>query len=128
MSAVRSRIAVVGTIGSLLAVGVLFTNFLPFRQILAQQRSLEHSQVQLAALQGENVLLEREVEALMSDSEIERIAREYFGYVMPGEQAIVVVSPPGSGPVAPSALPVLERDLPWWQQVWDFLTGRDLSG
>ncbi|HEY5578552.1 MAG TPA: septum formation initiator family protein [Acidimicrobiia bacterium] len=124
----RSRMAVVVTIALLLLAAALFTNILPFRQIFAQHEALELAQTQLRLLQEENGTLELEVAALMTDTEVERIAREYFGYVMPGEQAIVIVSPAEEQAAQESEPPVTEDGRPWWQEVWDFLTGRDQTG
>jgi cell division protein FtsB len=121
----RSRVTVMLTIATLVIAAALFTNFLPFRQILAQQRALDLTRTQLEVLREENTRLEQEVTALMTDAEVERLAREYFGYVMPGEQAIVVVSP--SEERRPAAEPASEQhEHTWWQAFWDFLTGRDL--
>jgi len=124
----RSRMTLVITIALLLLAASLFTNILPFRQIFAQHEALELAQTQLRLLQEENATLELEVAALMTDTEVERIARENFGYVMPGEQAIVIVSPEGEPADQDLDPPVAQADRPWWQKWWDFLTGHDQAG
>ncbi len=63
-------------------------------------------------------------------SEIERLAREKLGYVRPGEVAYVVLEPPfipttTTQPPAEDP-PVEDRSL--LSEVWDFVTGADLSG
>ena len=63
----------------------------------------------------------------MTDSEVERIAREYFGYVMPGEEAIVIVSPTGELALSGDPGHVVDAERSWWQAVWEFLSGRDLE-
>ncbi len=115
------------------ALAAVLTYVFPFRQIIAQQRAVAQAEESLAVLRSENDRLEAEVAALQTPTEVERMAREQFGLVMPGEVAYVVVSPPDE---------FLERDQtqvaaepedpaarvlpPWAQKAWDFLTGRDL--
>jgi hypothetical protein len=86
------------------------------------------AEAQLVAIEAENQRLEREIEALQTPQEIERLAREQFGLVRPGEVGYVVVVPPGSTETSLPPEPSLERpdEQPWWRDVWDFLTGRDL--
>lgn len=112
--------ALVGLVVAALAV-------VPFRQVLARERSVALSQEKLDALVEENLRLEQMVAALQTDEEIERLAREQFGLVMPGEVGYVAVIPEGVDDPAPvERRTTLDRDTPWWQQVWDFLTGRDI--
>jgi len=117
-------------IGTLIGLVVAAAGIFPFRQIIAQERAVDLAEAQLAAIQAENVRLEREIEALQTPQEIERLAREQFGLVQPGEVGYVVVVPPGSTPAEPPPEPTLDRpeERPWWRDVWDFLTGRDLIG
>ena len=70
-------IPVMLVIGMIVAV----TNVFPFRQIIAQNRQVEETRAELGTLQAENEQLARETEALRTPSEVERIAREDFGYV-----------------------------------------------
>ena len=123
----RSRFALVLTLAILLLAASLFTNIFPFRQILAQHEALEVATTRLDVLREENGRLSEEVSALMADTEVERIAREYFGYVMPGERAIVIVAPAGEPIPRPPTVVLTEVDRSWWQVIWDFLTGRDLN-
>ncbi|MFQ5967085.1 MAG: septum formation initiator family protein [Acidimicrobiia bacterium] len=123
----RSRLALVLTLALLISAAALFTNILPFRQILAQHDALDRATARLELLQEENGRLSEEVTALMSDAEVERIAREYFGYVMPGELAIVIVAPSGEPMPRPVTVVPTEVDRALWQTVWDFLTGHDLT-
>ena len=69
-----------------------------------------------------------EVAALESDAEVERLAREQFGLVRPGELGYVVISPADEPAPAPEREATLDRpgEQPWWRDLWDFLTGRDL--
>jgi len=98
----------------------------PFRQIIAQQRSVDLAESQLDALVAENRKLEQEIAALQSPQEVERLAREQFGLVMPGDVAYVAIVPEGGVRDDPDPEPAFERSVPWWKNLWNFLTGKDL--
>lgn len=111
----------------LVALAATLSGILPFRQIIAQGRAVELSERKLAALEGETERLEGAARLLETPNEVERLAREEFGYVRPGEVAYVVVTAPGS--VAPS-VPETVAEPPrrhWWDPIFDFLTGQDLD-
>jgi cell division protein FtsL len=111
-----------------LTAAVLLTNVFPYRKILAQQQQVADAQEQFETLRAENDRLEAEATALSTDAEIERLARENLGYVRPGELAYVVLEPPATEVQAPPVEPVEpppEEDT-WYQNLWDFLTGKDL--
>jgi cell division protein FtsB len=116
----------------ILAVVVLVvvgaSGIFPFRQILAQNRSVDLAQEQLDALTQENRRLEQEIAALQSPQEVERMAREQFGLVRPGEIAYVAVAPEGdaSASDATASPRTFEKSTPWWRSLWNFLTGSDL--
>ena len=84
-----------------LAVGVL-----PTRTYLDQRRQLEQAQQRVRLLDIENQRLAARVEKLHSDTEIERLAREQYNLVHPGEEAYSVL---------PAPLPPV--DLP---SIWPF--------
>jgi hypothetical protein len=111
-----------------LVAGVLGGVF-PFRQMFAHHRQVDAAEQQLADLQAANAELEGEIAKLQSPVEIERIAREQFGLVRPGETGYVV-EVPDTGPVlAADTDQTDEEEAPsgFWQGIWDFLTGRDLE-
>ena len=110
------------------ALALTLSGFLPFRQLVSQQRQIERAQDQLTALQRENQVLSEDIEMLGTDAEIERIAREQYGLVRPGEVAYVVVTPRETPIVAVPPDPIVRSDeRPWWQRVWDFITGDDVN-
>ncbi len=111
---------------ALLALAVVVAGILPFRQVLAQRNAVDAAEEQLAAIEEENRLLEARIVALQSPEEVERLAREQFGLVRPGETGYVVITPPGEAVPETEPEPV-SPDKPWWEDVWDFLTGRDLT-
>ena len=117
---------------ALLVLGVaLVTAVIPFRQIIDQQRRVEAAAVELAAITAENRILEAEVAALNSPEEIERLAREQLGYVMPGDIAYVVLEPadePTTTTAPPPITAEVQPEVPWYRAIWNFFTGADLVG
>ena len=115
-------------LAALVAVVVTTAGIFPFRQIIADRRSVALAQEKLLALRAENEHMEAQVAVLQTDDEVERLAREQFGLVMPGEIAYVVVAPEGEGTLQAEPEPTLDRPggQPWWSDLWDFLTGGDL--
>lgn len=117
-------------LAALVAVVVTAAGIFPFRQIIADRRSVALAQEKLAALEAENDRMEAEVVVLHTDDEVERLARERFGLVRPGEIAYVAVAPAGeeaqdsSAELEPTLADPSEK--PWWRDLWDFLTGADL--
>ncbi len=116
-------------VAALIGLAVAAVGIFPFRQILAQERAVDLASQQLEAIQEENERLEAEIVALQTPQEIERIAREQLGLVHPGEVGYVVVSPPDATVTTLPPEPSLDRppEQPWWRDLWDFLTGRDLA-
>jgi len=107
----RPRVA----LGVVVLVGLLFVFVFPTRTWLEQQRQTRDVEEQIGLLQAENEKLEEEQERLRSDEAVERLARERFNLVNPGEQAYVIVPAPtttttpippdGDGEGAPSEDP-----------------------
>jgi cell division protein FtsB len=113
---------------ALIVAGIaVVTAVIPFRQILEQQARVDGASAELSRLQLENEMLSREVEALHTPGEIERLARENLGYVMPGETAYVVLEPEESlTDVTSPAVAEARKQVPWYVAIWDFFTGADL--
>jgi cell division protein FtsB len=86
---------------SVTLIGLLFIGVYPTRTYLSQRSSLARAEHQLDVLQTENAKLDERVKALDTDAEIERIAREQYNYVLPGEEAYAILP----APPAPIALP-----------------------
>jgi cell division protein FtsB len=87
-------------------VGVLFTAVYPSRTYLGQRASLNRAQHQLDVLRTENGRLDEQIQRLDTDAEIERLAREQYNLVRPGEEAYAIL------PAAPPPI-----DVP---PVWPF--------
>lgn len=117
-----------GVLALIVAGVALITAVIPFRQILEQQARVDSVAEELSRVTLENELLSAEVEALNTPGEIERLARENLGYVMPGETAYVVLEP-GATLASPTPVASAEDDesIPWYVAIWNFFTGADLS-
>jgi cell division protein FtsB len=79
----RTRISV----ASLALVAMMFLFVFPTRSYLEQQHQVGQAEHSVQALNQQNKILEAEAKRLQTPSEIERLAREEFNWVMPGEQA-----------------------------------------
>ncbi|MCU1452642.1 MAG: septum formation initiator [Acidimicrobiales bacterium] len=95
---------------SVLLVGVLFVAVFPTRTYLAQRAATRKADARLAQLAAEKRTLDAQATRLETPAEIERLAREWFGMVRPGEEAYAVLPKP----VPPIGLP----------DIWPF-TGLD---
>ena len=72
-------------------VVVLFAAVYPLRQLRQSHADLEKAKVELQQKQAERAALEQRVALLNTPAEVERLARERFGYARPGEVPYVVV-------------------------------------
>jgi cell division protein FtsB len=113
----------------ILLMGAAFvTQVVPYGQIIESGRQVDAARAQLAQLEEENAELQADIEALGTNPEIERLAREKLGYVRPGETAYVVLDPPGTPEDTedPALTPAFEEKT-WVDRVWEFITGADLG-
>jgi cell division protein FtsB len=112
----------------LVALGLVATGVLPVRDFLERENAVNAANEQLAEITAENALLAEDVSALYSEEEVERIAREQYGFVRPGEIGYVAVLPDDpladAAPIA--AEPVDTDDRSILQMIWDFIAGNDL--
>jgi cell division protein FtsB len=90
-------------VGTLVVVAALLIGVFPTRTYVAQRTSTHRAQERLAVLSAENKSLAQRIQGLNADSEIERIAREQYNLVMPGEEAYAVLP----APQAPIELPAI---------------------
>lgn len=105
----RIRRAVWPVLVTVALVGFLFVAVFPTRTWLAQTESIASAEEQLAVLEEQNVLLEQRVSALQEDEEIERLAREQYNLVRPGEEAYALLPPVATDPPAQIAAVVVEE-------------------
>ena len=105
-------------------VGAFFLTVSPARTYVGQQRNIAAAERRVEVLAAQNEKLATRVEQLHTDAEIERLAREQYNLVKPGEEAYALLPSAGSTPTAtvpPVAEAKPERSLPG--KVWHFLTG-----
>jgi cell division protein FtsL len=123
----RPGIAVV-TLLFILVGAAFLTQLVPYRQIIDAQRQVATAQARLQALESENATLQADVDALNTDEEIEKLAREKLGYVRPGETAYVVLDPPGSDDEeSVETAPPDPAAKTWVDRLWEFVSGGDLG-
>jgi cell division protein FtsB len=89
-------------LGGMVIVALLFAFVFPARTLLAQRQRTDKEHHRLEVLREQNRKLQAETRRLQNDAEIERIARERYSFVRPGERPYVVVPPPTSTPPAPT--------------------------
>jgi len=125
----RSRLGTAVFIVLLVALGLVATGVLPVRDFLGRETAVNAANEQLAEITAVNALLADDVDALYSEEEVERIAREQYGFVRPGEIGYVAVLP--DDPVADATSvepePVAPDNRSILQMIWDFITGNDLA-
>ena len=96
---------VVGIFGGGAAVlGLLAVAVFPTQTYLDQRRGTSEAQQRLAVLRDQNQAYEARIERLHTAEEIERLAREQYNLVFPGEEAYAVL---------PAPLPSLELPTVW---------------
>ena len=95
-------------VGGLALVGVLFIAVFPARTYLEQRHQRQQVVTQMKATDAENKALEQRIQTLNTDAEVERLAREQYNLVRPGEEAYAILPtrqpppPPQPGPKAAS--------------------------
>ena len=85
-------------LAGMVIVALLFAFVFPARTLLAQREQTENQRKRLELLHEQTRKLEAETRRLQNDAEIERIARDRYNFVRPGEHPYVVVPPPTTAP------------------------------
>jgi len=86
--------------GSVALGGTLFLFVFPARTYLDQHRRLAATQQRMRVLAQRNSELTARVQQLNTDAEIERLARERYSLVKPGEEAYAILPAPAPPPPA----------------------------
>lgn len=122
----RKRSGAIVVVLLLVGLAIVLAGVFPFRQLIAQERLVDNTRAELEALVVDNAALETQIDAVQSPTELERIAREEYGMVRPGETSYVVELDTRSIPrdVLDQEQVFDSRSL--LERFWDFLTGRDL--
>jgi cell division protein FtsB len=82
-------------LGSVFALAVIGTSF-PFSTLLSQHRELSAEAAQLHQIQGDNRLLAEQDRQLASGAEVDRLARQEYQLVLPGQTLFDVLPPSGA--------------------------------
>jgi len=98
----KRRSPVRGALLAVICVGLLFAFVYPTRTFLDQRDQMNRAKQQLSLLEQQNAELAAESKKLSSDAEIERLARERYGLVKPGERAFVIVPTPTTTTTPPT--------------------------
>jgi cell division protein FtsB len=122
---VKLRRALWPLLASVVFVGVLFAGVFPTRTYLAQRASISHAEKQLSVLGQQNAELRQRAKQLQTDAEIERLAREQYNLVKPGEDAFAILPPPAQGQPTQAATPAesKKKGRNVVQKAWDAVTG-----
>jgi len=105
---------------ALVVVGILFTFGNPARTWYGQRQEIAAARERNAVLDQHSRDLQARVDQLGTDAEVERVAREQYGLVRPGEEAFGILPAPRSAPVPPP--PPAPRHRSWWQRAWNTAT------
>ena len=114
-------------VGGAILVVFLVAGVFPTRTYLHQRDAIAAEERKVAVLSAENEKLTAKVDRLHTDAEIERLAREQYNLVRPGEEAYAILpGPEDARPERPVDVPppvVLEgADPSWWDRTADALT------
>ena len=119
------RRAVWPFVGSVALVAALLLGVLPTRSWLDQRDRIQAEEAKLQVLTRENQRLASRVQELHTDAEIERLAREQYNLVRPGEEAYAILPAPGSAEPAPKksrAEPTSDKEPSLLARIGDTLT------
>jgi cell division protein FtsB len=87
----RRAIALRASVGTIVVIGLLFVVVFPVQAWMHQRGDLSASEHRLTVIRKERQRLERAALHLRDPREVERLARELYGMVRPGEQAYAAV-------------------------------------
>lgn len=106
---------------ALVVAGILFTFANPARSWFGQRQDITAARQRNAVLEVKSRELQARADQLRTDAEVERIARQEYGLIKPGEEAFGVLPSPGSVQAPPPPPPPPEPRR-WWQRAWDTLS------
>ena len=90
-------------VATLALIGALFLFVFPTSALLHQRGQLKDAEQRLSVLKEQTTKLAQQSKQVLSDAEIERLARDRFNMVRPGEQAWAVV--PGAATTTTTTAP-----------------------
>ena len=92
-------------VGSAALLSALVVGVFPTRTYFSQRTAIDQRQSQLESLSAEVGELEDRIDGLSTDEAIERLAREEYSLVYPGEEAYAILTPPLPLPALPDGWP-----------------------
>jgi cell division protein FtsB len=99
--------------------GIMLLTVFPARTYLAQRRDVAAAERRLEVLSKENAQLAQRVEQLHTDEEIERIARDQYNLVLPGEEAYAILPAPRPDPPPRPVVPAPPKEEGgFWSRIW----------
>jgi cell division protein FtsB len=110
-------------VGGLATVAVLFVAVFPARTYLDQRHQRNEVVAQLKTTDAKNKALEQRIRTLNTDAEVERLAREQYNLVRPGEEAYAIL-PTRQAPPAlqPAAKATSKPGSSWFGRTWKSIT------
>ena len=109
-------------VAAIVAVGVLFVAVFPTRTWLAQRQDLAATERKLAVLSTQNAEMTARVQRLNTDAEIERLARQDYNLVRPGEEAYAILPSAEAPRPRKAAKPAPEDGPGFWSELWEDVT------
>lgn len=105
-------------VAAVVLIGVLFVAVFPSRTYLAQTRSIDLAERRVSILSAQNDKLAARVQRLNTDAEIERLAREQYNLVRPGEEAYAIL-PSRPAPGKEKRRPAVDEDKGVLSRFWE---------
>src|SRR4051812_49792151 len=103
--------------------GITLLAVFPARTYFSQRHDLAAADERVRVLSDQNKQRGGRVDKLHTDEEIERLAREQYDLVKPGEEAYAILPPPESDRPKPAAVQrAPEKSQGFWHKVGDTLT------
>ena len=109
-------------VGGLALVGVLFIAVFPARTYLDQHRQRQQVLAQIKATDAKNKAIEKRIATLHTDAEVERLAREQYNLVRPGEEAYAILPTRQPSPPPAQPAPKPKPDPGWLGRTWNSIT------
>jgi cell division protein FtsB len=106
------RWAARGTLSLLALLGAGYLFLAPLRTYLSQRHEIASLERTVSVVATENGKLRHLDSSLQDDATIEQLARQYYGFVMPGQQAFMVLPPPAQSKAYHTARP---KPAPWYR-------------
>jgi cell division protein FtsB len=102
--------------------GITMLAVFPARTYFAQRHNLASAGERVQVLAKENAELSQRVKRLHTDAEIERLAREQYDLVKPGEEAYAILPGPEADKPRAKPKPVVPDEPGFWAKVGDTLS------